>query len=95
MNLRNNGQKHLKCLVVLTLIQESEKQIIPVNISIIYPNFMHGFGCVPLIQWIKVRALLQELRVKFREISLKIISQTEEAYGICGGLMVCKQKNKG
>jgi len=47
------------------------------------------------IQWIKVRALLRELRVKFREISLKRISQTEEAYGICGGLMVCKQKNKG
>jgi len=48
------------------------------------------------IQWIKeFRALLRELRVKFREISLKRISQTKEAYGICGGLMVCKQKNKG
>ncbi|KAG5138097.1 hypothetical protein JHK82_022828 [Glycine max] len=49
MNLRNNGQQHLKCLVVLTLIQESEKQIIPVNISIVYLNSMHGFGCVRLI----------------------------------------------
>ena len=49
MNLRNNGQQHLKCLVVLTLIQEYEKQIIPVNISIVYLNSMHGFGCVRLI----------------------------------------------
>ncbi|KAG5017199.1 hypothetical protein JHK85_023335 [Glycine max] len=30
-------------------VMEFEKQIIPVNISIVYPNSMHGFGCVRLI----------------------------------------------